>query len=72
MAIRWQPAKSRCGLALDPANALAQDLLGNLLAECGRFEKARDCFTHAVTNAPLMAGSYFNLVRCRPVTWVTN
>ena len=55
-------------LALDPANALAQDLLGNLLAECGRFEEARECFTRAVTHAPLMAGSYYDLVRCRPVT----
>jgi tetratricopeptide (TPR) repeat protein len=58
----------RLMLALDPANALAQDLLGNLLAECGRFEEARECFTRAVTNAPLMAGSYYDLVRCRPVT----
>jgi len=55
-------------LALDPANALAQDLLGNLLAESGRFEEARECFTRAVTHAPLMAGSYYDLVRCRPVT----
>ena len=55
-------------LALDPANALAQDLLGNLLAECGRFEEARECFTRAIAHAPLMAGSYYDLVRCRPVT----
>ena len=55
-------------LALDPANALAHDLLGNLLAEAGRFEEARECFTRAVAIAPLMAGSYYDLVRCRPVT----
>ena len=55
-------------LVLDPADALAHDLLGNLLAEFGRFEEARECFTHAVTIAPLMAGSYYDLVRCRPVT----
>jgi tetratricopeptide (TPR) repeat protein len=55
-------------LVLDPADALAHDLLGNLLAESGRFEEARECFTHAVTIAPLMAGSYYDLVRCRPVT----
>jgi tetratricopeptide (TPR) repeat protein len=55
-------------LALDPGNALAQDLLGNLLAESGRFEEARECFMRAVTLAPLMAGSYYDLVRCRPVT----
>ena len=55
-------------LVLDPANALAHDLLGNLLAENGRFEEAHECFTRAVTIAPLMAGSYYDLVRCRPVT----
>src|ERR1700680_1542324 len=55
-------------LALDPGNALAHDLLGNLLSEFGRFEEAHECFTRAVTIAPLMAGSYYDLVRCRPVT----
>lgn len=55
-------------LAQDPANALAQDLLGNLLAEAGRFEEARECFQHAVALAPLMAGSYYDLVRCRPIS----
>ena len=55
-------------LAQDPANALGQDLLGNLLAESGRFAEARDCFMRAVGLAPLMAGSYYDLVRCRPVT----
>ncbi len=55
-------------LALDPTDAMAHDLLGNLLAESGRFDEARDCFTRATTLAPLMAGSYYDLVRCRPVT----
>ncbi len=55
-------------LALDPVNALAHDLLGNLLAESGRFDEAYDCFTRAVTMSPLMAGSYYDLVRCRPVS----
>src|SRR3984893_9415091 len=55
-------------LVLDPANAMAHDLLGNLLSEFGRFEEAHECFTRAVTIAPLMAGSYYDLVRCRPVT----
>jgi Flp pilus assembly protein TadD len=55
-------------LALDPANALANDLLGNLLAEHGRFDEAEECFRRTVTIAPLLAGSYYELVRCRPLT----
>jgi tetratricopeptide (TPR) repeat protein len=55
-------------LALDPTNAMAHDLLGNLLTEFGRFEEAEDCFKRAVTIAPLLAGSYYDLVRCRPLT----
>jgi tetratricopeptide (TPR) repeat protein len=54
-------------LALDPANAMAHDLLGNLLAEFGRFDEARRCFERAIALAPLLAGSYYDLVRCRPV-----
>jgi tetratricopeptide (TPR) repeat protein len=55
-------------LAHDPANAMAHDLLGNLLSELGRFGEARECFERAITIAPLLAGSYYELVRCRPVT----
>ena len=55
-------------LALDPTNAMAHDLLGNLLSEFGRFDEARECFQRAIEIAPLMAGSYYDLVRCRPVT----
>jgi Flp pilus assembly protein TadD len=55
-------------LALDPRNALAHDLLGNLLSEFGRFDEARECFERAIALAPLLAGSYYDLVRCRPVT----
>jgi tetratricopeptide (TPR) repeat protein len=55
-------------LALDPANAMAHDLLGNLLAELGRFDEARECFERAIALAPLLAGSYYDLVRCRPLT----
>ncbi len=58
----------RQSLALDPANPMALDLLGNLLADAGRFDAARDCFAGAVAHAPLMAGSYYDLVRCRKVT----
>ncbi len=55
-------------LALDPRNAMAHDLLGNLLTEFGRFDQARECFQRAIEIAPLLAGSYYELVRCRPVT----
>jgi Flp pilus assembly protein TadD len=55
-------------LARDPGNAMAHDLLGNLLSEFGRFDEARECFERAITIAPLLAGSYYDLVRCRSVT----
>jgi tetratricopeptide (TPR) repeat protein len=55
-------------LALDPGNAMAHDLLGNLLSEFGRFDEARESFQRAIAIAPLLAGSYYDLVRCRPVT----
>ena len=51
-----------------PESAMAPELLGNLLAEFGRFDEARECFQRAIENAPLLAGSYYELVRCRPVT----
>jgi len=55
-------------LARDPGNAMAHDLLGNLLSEFGRFDEARKCFVCAIAIAPLLAGSYYDLVRCRRVT----
>src|SRR5580692_5731037 len=55
-------------VALDPRNAMAHDLLGNLLSEFGRFDEARECFQRTIAIAPLLAGCYYDLVRCRPVT----
>ena len=55
-------------LVADPRNAMAYDLLGTLLSEFGRFDEARACFERAIAIAPLLAGSYYDLVRCRPVT----
>jgi tetratricopeptide (TPR) repeat protein len=55
-------------LSLDPSNAMGHDLLGNLLSEFGRFNEARECFQRAIEIAPLLAGCYYDLVRCRPVT----
>jgi Flp pilus assembly protein TadD len=54
-------------LSVDPGNAMAHDLLGNLLTELGRFEEAERCLQRAIELAPLLAGSYYDLVRCRPV-----
>src|SRR5579863_9349365 len=55
-------------LVADPRNAMAYDLLGNLLTEVGCFEEARACFERAIAIAPMLAGSYYDLVRCRPIT----
>src|SRR5271165_2768659 len=55
-------------LVADPRNAMAYELLGNLLSEFGRFDEARACFERAIAIAPLLAGSYYELVRCRRVT----
>jgi tetratricopeptide (TPR) repeat protein len=52
----------------DPGNAIAYDLLGNLLSEFGRLDEARQCFERAIAIAPLLAGCYYDLVRCRPIT----
>jgi tetratricopeptide (TPR) repeat protein len=59
-------------LVADPRNAMAYDLLGSVLSELGRFEEARACFERTVTIAPMLAGSYNDLVRCRPVTKADN
>ncbi len=58
----------RDAVAVDPDNAVAHDLLGHLLADWGRFDEARACFARAVEMAPQLAGSYYDLVRCRRVT----
>jgi tetratricopeptide (TPR) repeat protein len=55
-------------LVADPWNAMAYDLLGSVLSELGRFDEARACFERTVAIAPMLAGSYYDLVRCRPVT----
>jgi tetratricopeptide (TPR) repeat protein len=55
-------------LVADPRNAMAYDLLGSVLSELGRFDEARACFERTVAITPLLAGSYYDLVRCRPVT----
>jgi tetratricopeptide (TPR) repeat protein len=55
-------------LALDPDNATATDMLGTVLADAGHFEEARLCYERAIAAAPGLAGSYYDLVRCRRMT----
>jgi tetratricopeptide (TPR) repeat protein len=55
-------------LALDPTNAMAQEMLAMVFANTGRFEEARDCYERAITTAPKLAGSYYDLARCRRIT----
>src|ERR1700735_1657886 len=62
----------RESLVADPTNAMAYELLGNLLSEFGRFDEARACFEPAIAIAAPLAGSYYGLVRCRPVTHADN
>ena len=51
-------------LAAEGDNAVALDLLANILADGGSFEEARRCFERAIDKAPGLAGSYYELVRC--------
>ena len=57
----------RQAIDLAPENGVAFDLLGNLLAESGRFDEARDMLIQAVERSPELAGSYYEIVRCRPI-----
>ena len=54
----------RIALAHEPQNAVALDLLGNTLADAGRFDEARACFLRAIESAPRLAGSYYDVARC--------
>jgi tetratricopeptide (TPR) repeat protein len=55
-------------LALYPANAMAHEMLATLFANTGRFENASDCYERAIAAAPQLAGSYYDLARCRRIT----
>ena len=55
-------------LALDPHHATAIDLLGLVCAESGRLDEAGACYERATAAAPHLAGSYYELVRCRRLT----
>jgi tetratricopeptide (TPR) repeat protein len=57
----------RQALVLDKDNATALDLLANTLADTGRFAEAREAFQRAIDRASGLAGSYYDLVRCRRI-----
>jgi tetratricopeptide (TPR) repeat protein len=51
-------------LSTERDNAVALDLLGNTLADAGRFADARRYLLRAIDQAPWLAGSYYDVVRC--------
>ena len=55
----------RAALAAEPDNAAALELLGNVLADDGRFEEARAMLIRAVERDPRRAGAYYDIARCR-------
>ena len=54
-------------LGTDPNNAVALDLLGNLLSDAGRFVDARRYLLRAIEKSPWLAGSYYEVARCARV-----
>ena len=57
----------RQALAREPGNPVALDLLGNALADAGRFSEARAYLARAIERAPWLSGSYYDIVRCRRI-----
>ena len=54
----------RAALAAEPDNAAALELLGNILADAGRFEAARSTLIRAVERDGRRAGAYYDIARC--------
>jgi tetratricopeptide (TPR) repeat protein len=57
----------RQALAIEPANAVALELLGDTLAAAGRFAEAESCLLQAAASSPHRAGCYYEAVRCRRI-----
>ena len=55
-------------LTLDPAALSATELLGMMASSAGRFDEAFALLDRATRNAPQLAGSHYELVRCRRMT----
>ena len=54
----------RVALVQEPHNAVALELLGNTLADAGRFDEARACFLRAIDRDPRLSGRYYDVARC--------
>jgi len=57
----------RHALALEKDSVIALELLGDLLADAGRFAEAEPIFLRAIEKAPLRAGSFYDIARCRRI-----
>jgi tetratricopeptide (TPR) repeat protein len=55
-------------LTLHRGNAMAHELLATVFANTGRFQEARGHYECGIAAAPQLAGSYYDLVRCRRIT----
>jgi tetratricopeptide (TPR) repeat protein len=58
----------RQAITMEPKNAAAYELLGHVLANEGAFDAARENFERAIFHGKLLAGCYYDLVRCRRLT----
>ncbi len=57
----------RALLAVHPGHLEATDTLGTVLAEAGDADAAWACYDHVTRISPQYAGSFYDLVRCRPI-----
>jgi tetratricopeptide (TPR) repeat protein len=55
-------------VSFHPGNAMGHEMLAMVFANGGRFEQARECYQRAIDAAPQLAGSYYDLARCRRIT----
>ena len=71
LSIEGRDAEARAllrrGLISEPNDVAGLEFLGSLLTEAGEFEEAAGCFESALSQAPEMAGSYYELARCRKI-----
>ena len=59
--------KLRALLDAHPGHLEATDTLGEVLADAGRLDEARDCYARVTAASPHYAGSFYDLVACRRI-----